>query len=68
MSPGGGPRPDPLNAFGSPTLDGGGSSSTYVEWSPFNVLLITYKEHKMRANLDDGGRSISIGGPCNDVP
>jgi hypothetical protein len=40
MSPGGGSPLESLDASRLPTLDGGGSTSTSVDWHPFNVSLI----------------------------
>jgi hypothetical protein len=68
MSPGGGSLSESLDAFGLPIPDGGGSTSTSVDWHPFNVSLIASKERKMRANSGDGGGHTDVGGPCDDVP
>jgi hypothetical protein len=68
MSPGGGPPSQSLDASGLPTPNGGSSTSTFVDWRPFNVSLIASKEHKMRAKLGDGCGSADVGGPCNDAP
>jgi hypothetical protein len=46
MSPGGGPPSESLDASRLPTLDGGGSTLTYVDWRPFNVSLIASKERQ----------------------
>jgi hypothetical protein len=51
MSPSGGPLSESLNPSGLPTPDSGGSTSTFVDWRPFNVSLIASKECNMRAKL-----------------
>jgi hypothetical protein len=62
ISSGGGPPSESLDASGLPTPNGGDSTSTFVDWHPFNVSLIASKEHKMRASPGDGGGNADVGG------
>jgi hypothetical protein len=69
MSSGGGPPPEYLDAFGLPTLDGGGSTSVPAGFRPFKVLLMDSNERSMRASSGDGGGGAgSVGSACDDAP